>query len=345
MLLHCSPIVFDRPEVLLPSWIRSPCNLVEDADVFIAAYERHHSKIPALLISPFDPDLWSDLWRIDIDIKDSVGVTWRILRILEDAAVDVLCSESSAISNGRLHRLSFICSMYHYRSENDSNSLERRCFGHCSLPDLYAQLLSELIEDVAIRNRRSPRLQIRRISTYHAAKESIDNEDADLLGQFNTTIKRGKLCVSNEIFNRINAYDTHGKGLRAITTCDVRDRAIHIVFSAEGVSGSNCRIIFDSEKISYQDLLRVISERSLNILRSQMRPGAIREDMHDTNRNYKTLTLFVRDENEDGRSPDESILKRIEDTIHISGFGTKGSDWLVSPSHLYDNGKFVEEVQ
>lgn len=342
MLLHCSPIVFDGPELLLPSWIRSPCNLFQGASVFVAAYERHHSRVPALMISPFEPQFWSDVWRIDMDIKDSVGVSWRILRQLENLGVKVLCSESSAISNGKVHRLCFICSMLNYVSQNDGKSAYRSNLKQCSLPDLYTSLLLELVEDISMQSKRRPRLQVRRIGTYHEAKRSIEKEDSDTNGAFQTCISNGLIKLPDRVYNAVRDYGPKGRELRAIVTCDSTDRVIHIIFSAEGKSGTNCRIIFNREIVDFHKILRAVSEKGLNILRSQMRPGLIRSRMAGTDEQFSTLTLFVRDENGDREVAGDRIIEVIEHALESAKVGEKGRDWLVEPSHLYRNGVMVE---
>ena len=90
MFIHDIPRRLLNSKLYLHPTLRSPLGIAHGARVNVSIRHRNSWGVPEFVITPFDFEIWPDLWNLDLQLVDKPGQIERLLRILEECSISVL---------------------------------------------------------------------------------------------------------------------------------------------------------------------------------------------------------------------------------------------------------------
>jgi len=260
MLLHTRSAKLVDP-IPLPEWIRAPLGISRHTMVYVA--QRNNDIGCELVVSPWRLNLWDDLWRIDFDFDDKVGLVAKLIKILDDNSVNVLSCETGVA--GHCHTVEMICDCSGYDSEIDGASAWRR--GRKEKPQLLgltARIATEMINDLRFRRYEGPRLRIRRVNAYRRA-----HQDLDCAGP--AKVLKGALVLPPAFLNSVRAHLRTGSEIWYSLTTDTKDRLLRVLLTGPGAVLLQLKLYVDKNARVLGQILEAIRALGLSILKSQLR--------------------------------------------------------------------------
>lgn len=136
--------------------------------------EHHPNNYPVLIISPIGLNSWDDIWRINISLKDRVGLVHELFSILKRKNINVISEESITRELilptkredeevWKIHRIELIVDATLYCSPTDGDHKERQRF-NSRMNDFYTFLCVHFLEDLAFDEvTQLPYLSIKRV--------------------------------------------------------------------------------------------------------------------------------------------------------------------------------------
>jgi hypothetical protein len=311
--------LIDAPMVQVPLALRAPLCIDHAPRVFgsLAVYERGH--LVELVVSPFSPGTWGDLWRIELDVINSTGVLAEIALLLAAHGINILSAEASVFGLGEGGTISLIVDLTNYVSSNDSSSRHRSHSPRVQLPDLQARIVATFIQDLVFADMHGPRIRIRRIHAHYHLFHAVVNEGVSRPEEIpvaNGCLRLGRTCMD---IIRKNVGRNDG-GIRAMLLADSEDRVMRVLFAAEGGQILHVRVFFRPGNGTFAEILRQISKASFDIVRCLQQPGLPADQVEletASPADYATLDLTLRNTIDDPDMDQERLVNLIR--IHLTG--------------------------
>ena len=122
-----------------------------------------------IILTPFDPKSWGDLWKIEMTTKEFPGVVNLITKFIANEQINILVQESLTTEQNKTHAITIIANMVDYTGDsNHSARIDIKEFGNENLDNLKAKL------------------------------EGIENEKKELITQ-SISIKRMEFLANNSL--------------------------------------------------------------------------------------------------------------------------------------------------
>lgn len=296
MLIHSSFTRVEGTSLRIPPSTHAPLNLGPRTRVFASLMLSPVAVLPELVLSPFPPEVWGDLWRLEMGAFNTQGLVARVLGLLARHRIRVLGAEASVLDRGDQGAVSLLVDCREYTSDNDSTSAERAQLPHATLPDLYATLASEFIQDLVFTDSASPRLRVRRVDSHHRCHQYLH---ANLLPQpCELPVEYGVLELPGFLLQPIHeGLKLSGEELRATILADSEDRVIRILFSSPVGSTLYVRVFFRNTRDAAPAVLARLSEAGFDIIRCHLRQGLVdppEELRGATPTDYMTVDALIR---------------------------------------------------
>ena len=319
MLIMAPFTLVDAPTVQVPLALRAPLCIDHAPRVFgsLAVHEGGH--LVELVVSPFAPDTWGDLWRIELDVINSTGVLAEIASLLATHRINVLSAEASVFGLGEGGTISLIVELTNYVSTNDSSSRNRCQSLRVQLPDLQARIVATFIQDLVFADLHRPRIRIRRVHAHHHLFQAVLNNSVSRPEEI--PVADGCLRLGR---NSMDAIRTHvgrdDAGIRAMLLADSEDRVMRVLFAAETGQILHVRVLFRPDNGTFAEILRQIGKASFDIVRCVRQPGlpADQEELETASpADYATLDLTLRSTIDDPDMDHERLVNLIR--AHLTG--------------------------
>jgi hypothetical protein len=336
----------------LPPWIRAPVYMNQGQTVYVTldpeallgaekARSANSSELPfdprflELVISPFMPDIWGDLWRLKMETYDRPGNLNRIFEILARRDLEVLMSEGSTNSNGRRHEMMFILSAQKYKSESDpKDSIARASRTTAALRDLQDEFAIELMDVLTLYADGRPRVGVRRIQTYHSLYKRF-NSDKIKRPVPVTVGNKGRIVLpkslSRDIRRKLN--QPSNARLDFSPAVDTTDRIVRLMCFADAQrSPCYAQIVVPRRSSMVASIFEKIANPDgdanvkVNVVRYQLRPGLGRNTKRRTtspeDSDFMRLDLTFVPMQPDSRA---ALFACLEDRLkEIPRFGLSG---------------------
>lgn len=128
--------------------------------------ELQESGLLEVVTSAIPKQYWHDLWRIEIDTQNRVGIVQRIMEVLWSNRVDVLFQETSSDALGEWNTTSLIISGRRYSNEIDKSADVRMAQAHCHLMFLESAIQLAVLDQMKFSEDGLPRFRMRRMEVY-----------------------------------------------------------------------------------------------------------------------------------------------------------------------------------
>jgi hypothetical protein len=297
----------------IPAAIRAPLYLDSAPHLYGSLATGSGSQIVELVASPFPPHVWSDLWSVELDVINTIGVLSEIVSLLTSHNIGVLAAEASVIDLGDRGTISLIVELLGYESPNDGNSRYRSQAARVHLPDLQARIATTFIHDLVFADGHSPRIHVRRVHSHHALHQNIVN--AHIMSPEEIAISAGQMMLGTKLRASIDAHlNANGQATRVMFLADARDRVLRGLFSCCDRGIVNVRVFFRTADNSLADVLNLIHKASFDIVRCVRQPGLPRA--HDdlatsAPSEYATIDLTLQSTIDDPSMDEERLLNLI----------------------------------
>jgi hypothetical protein len=297
MILSARRTTIEGNVLDLPRWIRAPAYINQGQTVYITLDPEALLNRPLqgaegtgtlntgfleLVISLFPPEIWGDLWRLKMETYDRPGNLNRIFEILCRRQIEVLMSEGSTNSNGQRHEMTFILAAHGYKSESDPKDSDARATRPTtSLQDLQDELIIELMDVLTLYPDGRPKVNVRRIQTYHSLFERFTSNkiprpvEAKVLEKGHVVLPAP---LSRDIRKRL--HQRPGSRIDYSPAVDTTNRIVRLMcFANSERSPCYAQIIVPRHSNMVATIFKEIadprasSDVKINVVRYQLRPG------------------------------------------------------------------------
>lgn len=318
MLIQSSFSEIKDNKLYIPVWNRAPLNLSNNTRIFLALikdnYEEHRL-IPEIIVTPFAPETWADIWRIEFDVNKRPGLFARVLEIFVDLRIDVLVAETTAVSSDNQHTLSFLVDMSKYEMQGDNTPTDRRNIQNLQLKSLFTVLTAKLIRCLIFSDGLTPRIRIRRLHSYFRCHQRLSEKK--LSKPTEAIVKKGFVNIDKLLLTDIRKQlkASNRETLRSMVLSDSKDRIIRILFTLPNRGFLHLRIHMSNKPIVLKEVVNTIKDSNFEIVRSHLRLGLYHPPKHllremSNTLKYTTLDMMVRTLSPDERPRDE-VLERF----------------------------------
>ena len=225
-----------------------------------------------LFISPYHPDCWGDLWRMEIQFHDEVGQLNKLIDLFDHHRIHILHASSRNSFKSKYHVKYFMLDCTHYHSEIDMTSTERFASSYDDMIGLRYLLQLEFIESIRLLDDGRPRLRISRnlvhLNMAQDYEKPARHQNHLELIRKETRIQNSRVPIPSNIHPRPLTY--------AVVTTNAKAHVIYCSFN-EGQKHQSCHVFFhfDGRMGQLGAITRTLKENQFNVIRSQLRQGLL----------------------------------------------------------------------
>ena len=281
MFIHTLP---EKPSVsgklYLRRQLRAPLGLADGTKVWMVYHPRLPQHNSDLLISPFSPDAWGDLWRLEIHLTDEIGQMARLVELLDRRNVFVLQQTSRQALRHEYHAKYFTLDCTRYQSDIDGDT-NLRITESSNLQGLETELLVNVLNCVRISADGVPRLKVERntahLNLYQGVKDtklrsrstfsSLEFSDPTPAIVKDKQIDIKPILPDPRILENSDTY--------FICSCNVKSQILYCEISSADIKTAHLIVYFDGAKRMLAPILCRLSKLQYNIIRSQIREGIL----------------------------------------------------------------------
>ncbi|MBV9990510.1 MAG: hypothetical protein JOZ72_04380 [Alphaproteobacteria bacterium] len=276
----------------------APLSLNEGQAVYVTAAkfspfpDDRSQTVPEIILSPFAPALWDDLWRVRIQFTPGFGRFAALTSFLNDRKVKVLSAEvyeGGDKAYSQFNRFHLIVSAHDYASSNDGDVTARRERSFARLEDLEDRLAVRFIDDLYFHDRRFPRLTIRRLTQHRvlARDKHVSSVIASTISCRRDAEGRKELGVAwspglSAMVRAESGETPFLQGLMAIDpgdaayvmpTADIEERFIRIITPTRESPFHFIKFIGAADSAAWRALTEAISRTRGNMVKLHLRTG------------------------------------------------------------------------
>lgn len=271
--------------VELSSWLRAPLYLSNGVRLFAAVdSESACRRYPEIVITDINPDYWSDLWRIEIDMLDGVGATSMLLDLLVQRRIEIIRSEGSVNSFNNNYSMSVIACARRY--DGDGDVRDRIMSRATKLPALRAEILIYFGDSIAIDADGRPRLKVTRMTPYLVLQEELASGYRQLLSRDGFLLDCNSFTLTSPASRRLllaalGANDRKARPRQSLLGADIlytaavdtKSRILRLLLCREENSGlHHMQLYLRTSQTALAHVFGALKKVSANILRYQLRP-------------------------------------------------------------------------
>lgn len=124
----------------------------------LAGHNEPH--LPELVIAPFDFNIWDQLWRLTVSVRDRVGVVHDVAEAVRRFDANILAAETATMEEQNLYHIEMVIQVH------DRQVVDR----------LERALLTEFLDEIAFLHDRSPRLKVRSMHNLSRTKQAFTKQ-------------------------------------------------------------------------------------------------------------------------------------------------------------------------
>ncbi len=305
MLIHTLP---EKPSVsgklYIRRQLRAPLGLASGSTIWMVHHPRGPKHYSDLLISPFAPESWADMWRLEIQFSDKIGQMARLIDLLDSRNVFVLHETSRQALRHEYHVKYLMLDCTRYVSDIDGSTEERRNESG-SLKGLETEILINFLDLVRLTAEGNPRLRLERnyvhLNLHQGVTRTRTNNNASAWRDFwdpvRTTVDNKQIDIRPAL---VDPTILDKKETYFICTCNAKAMMLYCAIANSEVTTAHLVIHFDASKQGLlATVLHSLSDQDFNIVRSQLREGIVGRYSGTSEKFIKvaqrpfTLNLFV----------------------------------------------------
>jgi len=279
MLLHTWPTRFHSGsrDMWIPRHARIPLGLTRGSKLW-ATYRQRDIGYDQIMLSPYDPATWADLWRLEIQLDDRVGQLEEIVQALDSCRIRVLhlVSRNAFFANYHFKYLMLDCR--DYVSDSDG-SHETRTDPSSSLFGLRTLLFLKFAKTIRISSDGEPRIRVDRNLVHWSMRKAVDegrmNSD-EIHRPVEIEMKGNSIPLSllpamaQRPFDKSEPYAT--------LSTNTKSHVIYAkIMNVDPSRVAHLVIHFDGGAAVLAQILAVIKGLALNIKRTQLKQGLVQQ--------------------------------------------------------------------
>lgn len=253
MLIHTLP---EKPSVskklYLRRVIRAPLGLAHGTSVWLVHHPRGPKHYSDLLVSPFPPESWSDMWRLEIQYADQIGNMARLIELLDRRNVFVLHETSRQALRHDYHVKYFMLDCSRYESDIDGSTADRRTEAG-TLRGLYTEILINFLDCIRLTSEGNPRIRLERnyvhLNLYQGITKTKLSKGAngwrDFMDPVIATVENKQLDIRSALADPslLDNDDTY-----FICTCNAKALILYCAIANSEVTTAHLIIYVDASK-------------------------------------------------------------------------------------------------
>jgi acetolactate synthase small subunit len=292
MFIVDKPRVFKGNEIIIPLYHRGHLSFLPGTKVFICLLpgSESHKHFPEIIISPIDCNVWKDVWRLTITVKEGIGAVNKVFRVLTTLNINILASESCSTDREEYHMIEIILDASKYSNIPDGNTEYRARNSIGELSYLRRAILSETLQDIYLWPSGAPRINIRRVKGLFEAAKAYDSASTNFSRKHDYTpvidysniepfssgkYPTAKIRLSNEIMGLLDKV-IKGKTSKDapsmhLLISDTKDRYLRVQFVLPETSILSVTIEHKEKRGALTKITHVLGKAGFNILTSLSR--------------------------------------------------------------------------
>ncbi|MCC6475848.1 hypothetical protein IT157_02225 [bacterium] len=203
MLILDKPRRYDGKSIIVPLYHRGHMSLFRGTKVWLCLLpgREESRRIPELVVSPIDFDVWGDVWHINVVLQERKGVVNDVLSAIKERRLNIVALESSSMEEQRLHSVEMIVEGRDYSSHEDKDSMTRSTLAGADLSSLRRRLLTLFLPGLDFVHSGEPRLKIYRNRNLFEARNDYYQALRiwDTLGGFRPVYKPAELKKATDL--------------------------------------------------------------------------------------------------------------------------------------------------
>ncbi len=318
MLIPSGLTKVNNSTLVIPVWNRAPVNIAENSKVFASSINKKYAAFGEIIISPYDPDIWGDIWRVEFDVHERIGLLSEVFELISGEGITILNSETSSFDAGDSHSISLILDCKEYESHTDKDFESRIKKPLPTLQSLFILLANLLIKDLKFHDGQSPRIRIKRLSSYYNFFLRLKSGHLNKPTQI--AMVEGKIKIPQYLLKlpSPNPKNTNGKNLNAMVLTDSKERIIRTIFCNDSNALSHITIACESKHSVYPKVLKFFSNAGFDVIRFHLRPTYLMPNnrlRHKMNNELAKIDLLIRHTQVEGKTPNKLFFNTIMDQI------------------------------
>jgi hypothetical protein len=335
-----------RPDgfrLTLPRSDRAVAHITHGTIVYVMPPRRPDPDQPLeLFASPFAYERWSDLWQLEMLVRDRPGLLADVVALLKRSGIVPLTLETCAFDIAEHHKILILCDCRDYQSALDLDHRRRKERERMTLSELHATLSVEFIEDLAFTNGTEPHIRLgRNEAHFRAARNAAARRrKPEAVVVEGNTIEL-PLSLVRQIESDLRAVITD---LRYFVVPDPLEGILRFFFFVTSMPIVRIRATLSGpihELLA--STLDVLRRRNFNVLSIRMRFGYSGQGGEKERMNLRVLDLFAKlpDKLADR---DETSLKELMVAVSTELSATHPSGVLLNCSRLNTHECSAEKV-
>lgn len=294
MIINSLPYRTSWNGVSLSRENRAPVGFARGARVYVRKTFEDDAGTDCIL-SPFHSSLWSDIWRVEVQIYDRRGQLAQILEAFDRYGIRVLASETRKAADEKYGVNHFMVWTGRYASNVDGTLHSRQSSPNTSLHGLQGYLLGHFLDELRLSSKVVTRLHIERNWAHYDLWERYgrnhqeDNAAADPSHDAVAEIGPGGWLQLEP-----DLLPTPANKPRIVyVSTNARSRLVYVAQRQESANIYTSAIIqFLGSDVVFGAILRELDNQRLNIVRSQLRPGCFGQPNNEVLLNRRDSFTF-----------------------------------------------------
>ncbi len=279
MFIHDVPRhLLHNTKIYLHPTLRSPLGIASGAKLNVSIRSRNLWGVPELTITPYNYEIWPDIWNLNLHLIDRPGQLERLFTILENCSISVLHYAGRTAYKSRYHSKYLVldCSAYD-NSEIDKRPVDRHLKPDARLWGLYYNVLTEFMHEVRINYDNSPRIELYRNVIHLNMWQDTLHKNSD--GVTNILEMPTQLvCHEDGILLPRDIIDELGINKDSYCVASIHTN-YHVLYCAI-LNAANAQLVhfviyFNKEAIQLSSIMKSLYDLNLNIVRSQLALGVL----------------------------------------------------------------------
>jgi hypothetical protein len=264
----------EGPDIALPAWAAAPLSLGIGVRYWLISERRRSSEGRSskkeLLVTTIPPDVWKDLWRIEIETRDEPGTLAHIHRVLEQLSLRTFVAEGNSNILDASHTMTFVVSAVDHRTAADKGTAERFRNPKSALLEAELTLKLNLLDKLALGMVDEPRLKLRPFSAFKSLHMDCHVKDLRRILDERGHVYGGSIRLPESYLSATSQGKTY-----YTVVVDTKLRIARLTFFDEAEAYGHIRVSFPSSRSDHV-LARVfglMADNGGNVLRFQLRPA------------------------------------------------------------------------
>ncbi len=283
-------------EIILPATLTSILGLEQQSFVYVTATSINNSNDVTILLSNFDPNHWGDIWRLEFDVHDRIGILSELFGILADYRIQLLSCEASPSDVEGYHTISAFFNFHYYLDSLSQSSRDRIDKRAVASSDFEAEIIVSFLDDMFFRDDNLPRLRVRRVEEYRRLFKQILEQSLPLPSRvrlINGNLSlAGLQCLDQNFYTNIKMRDFF-----ILPVVDTKDRIMRIHLHGEDRDLYERIFVIRNDASAMQEIFSIIQDNGWTCDLIRIDRGSFGTSINDADAasdKYLSMRIVIR---------------------------------------------------